>query len=132
MDHPYDGDAPNNSIDPTLDGGAPMAAVVAVNTTNGCDLLFNASGEIGDIPTITPLQPITINTNPNTYWHIVLQYLLSIYNAAGLGREGELNILHQYFYSVDVFLHRGGGRRLGILYLVLLYIPAPTMQCTTT
>ena len=81
-----------------------MAAVVAVNITNGCDLLFNASGEIGDISTITPLQPITINTNPNTYWHIVLQYLFSVYNAAGLGREGELNILHQYFYSVDVFL----------------------------
>ena len=40
---PYAGDAPNNSIDPTLDGGAPMAAVVAVNTTNGRDLLFNAS-----------------------------------------------------------------------------------------
>jgi len=52
-----------------------MAAVVAVNTTNGRDLLFNASGEIGDIPTITSLQPITINTNPNTYWHIVLKYL---------------------------------------------------------
>ena len=46
MDHPYDGDAPNNSIDPTLDGGAPMAAVVAVNTTNGRDLLFNASVEM--------------------------------------------------------------------------------------
>ena len=119
MDHPYAGDAPSNSIDPTLDGGAPMAAVVAVNTTNGRDLLFNASVEIGDIPTITSLLSITINTNPNTYWHIVLQYLLSIYIAAGLGREGESNILHQYFYSVDV-LHRGGGRRLGILYLVLL------------
>ena len=109
-----------------------MAAVVAVNITNGCDLLFNASGEIGDIPTITPLQPITINTNPNTYWHIVLQYLLSIYNAAGLGREGELNILHQYFYSVDVFLHRGGGRRLGIISCPIVYIQAPTMQCKTT
>ena len=43
MDHPYAGDAPNNCIDPTLDGGAPMAAVVAVNTINGRDFLFNAS-----------------------------------------------------------------------------------------
>ena len=76
MDHPYAGDAPNNSIDPTLDGapGAPMAAVVAVNTTNGRDLLFNASVEIGDIPTITSLLSITINTNPNPHSHIVLQY----------------------------------------------------------
>ena len=88
-----------------------MAAVVAVNTTNGRDLLLNASGEIGDIPTITPLQPIIINTNPNTYCHIVLQYLLLIHHAAVLGIEGELNILHQYFYSVGVFLHMGGGRR---------------------
>ena len=80
-----------------------MAAVVAVNTTNGRDLLFNASVEIGDIPIITSLLSITINNNPNTYWHIVLQYLLSIYIAAGLGRVGQLNILHQYFYSVTEF-----------------------------
>ena len=46
MDDPYAYDAPNNSIDPTLDGGAPMAAVVVVNTTNGRDLLFNASVEM--------------------------------------------------------------------------------------
>ena len=46
MDQPYDGDASNNNIDPILDGGAPMAAVVAVNTTNGRDLLFNASVEM--------------------------------------------------------------------------------------
>ena len=43
MDHPYAVDAPNTSIDPTLDDGAPMAAVVAVNTINGRDFLFNAS-----------------------------------------------------------------------------------------
>ena len=80
-----------------------MAAVVAVNTTNGRDLLFNLSVEICDIPTITSLLSITIDNNPNTYWHIVLQYLLSIYIAAGLGRVGQLNILHQYFYSVHEF-----------------------------
>ena len=67
MDLPYAGDAPNNVIDPTLDDSALMAAVVAVNITNGRHLLFNASGEIGDIPTITSLPPITINTNPITY-----------------------------------------------------------------
>ena len=43
MEHPYAGDAPNNSINPTVDGGAPMAAVVAVNTINGRGFLFNAS-----------------------------------------------------------------------------------------
>ena len=37
MDLPYAGDAPNNSIGPTIDDGAPMAAVVAVNTINGTD-----------------------------------------------------------------------------------------------
>ena len=65
IDHPYAIVPPNSIIDPTLDDGAPMAAVVAVNITNGRHLLFNASGEIGDIPTITSLQPITININPH-------------------------------------------------------------------
>ena len=46
MDDPYADDAPNNSIDPTLDGGALMAAVMTVITTNGRDLLFNASVEM--------------------------------------------------------------------------------------
>ena len=34
MDLSYDGDASNNSIGPTLDDGAMVAAVVAVNVTN--------------------------------------------------------------------------------------------------
>jgi len=107
------------------DGGRRVAA----NITNGRHLLFNASGEIGDIlssPLSYPLQstptPSPISTLPsNTFDRTVTR----------LAREEEVNWTPCTKFSIQfMYFYWGWSRQLDILYLVLWCRPTPTRQLT--